>query len=89
MADVVFSLSTCTTVDPSTGLKVRLSAGEAWWASDPFVKRMSHLFSDVPAVVNGVRAVKPVPAEKVVAPVVESATAVPGAKRQVKRASEK
>ena len=89
MADVVFSLSTCTTVDPSTGMKVRLSAGEAWWASDPFVKRMHHLFTDVPPVVNGVRAVKPAPAEKVVAPVVESATAVPGVKRQVKRASEK
>ena len=89
MADLVFSVSTCTTVDPSTGMKVRLSAGEAWWASDPFVKRMHHLFTDVPPVVNGVRAVKSAPAEKIVLPQVESATAVPGAKRQVKRATEK
>lgn len=89
MADVVFSTSTCTTVDPSNGLKVRLSAGEAWWASDPFVKRMPHLFTDVPPVVNGVRAVKSASVEKVAAPVVESATAAPGVKRQVKRATEK
>jgi hypothetical protein len=70
-------------------MKVRLSAGEAWWASDPFVKRMSHLFTDVPPVVNGVRGVKATPVEKAVAPVVESATAAPGVKRQVKRATEK
>ena len=50
---------------------------------------MHHLFTDVPPVVNGVRAVKSTPVEKVVAPQVESATAVPGAKRQVKRATEK
>lgn len=89
MADVVFALSTCSTSDPVSGLRVRLSAGEAWWASDPFVKARPDLFTDVPAVVRGQRSVKAVPAEKIAAPEVESAMAVPGVKRQVKRASEK
>lgn len=81
MADLVFALDACTVVDPSSGLKVRLSPGEAWWASDPFVKARPHLFSATPTVVRGVRSVKSVP--------VEVATAEPGVKRQVKRASEK
>ena len=85
MADVVFALSTCTMVDPSSGLKVRLSEGEAWWASDPFVKHNSHMFSAVPPLVRGVRESKPEPAKKVEAPVVEQATAAPGVKRQVKK----
>lgn len=85
MADVVFALSTCTLVDPASGLKVRLSEGEAWWASDPFVKARPDLFVSVPSVVRGARAVKVAP----VVTEVESATAVPGVKRQVKRVSEK
>lgn len=85
MADVVFALSTCTMVDASTGLKVRLAEGEAWWASDPFVKQNQHMFASAPTVVRGVRGSKPVPAQKVEALLVEEATAVPGAKRQVKK----
>ena len=85
MADIVFAMSSCSLVDPASGLKVRLSEGEAWWASDPFVKARPDLFVSVPSVVRGARAVKvaPVVAE------VEQATAVPGVKRQVKRVSEK
>ena len=81
MADIVFAMSSCSLVDPASGLKVRLSEGEAWWASDPFVKARPDLFVSVPSVVRGARAVKvaPVVAE------VEQATAVPGVKRSVKK----
>lgn len=89
MADVVFAMSTCTLVDPASGLKVRLSEGEAWWASDPFVKARPDLFVSAPANVRGQRAVKSTPATKIVLPEVEQAVSVPGVKRQVKRATEK
>lgn len=89
MADVVFAMSTCTLVDPASGLKVRLSEGEAWWASDPFVKARPDLFVSTPANVRGQRGVKTSPAAKVMLPEIEQATAAPGVKRQVKRASEK
>ena len=89
MADVVFAMSTCTLVDPASGLKVRLSEGEAWWASDPFVKARPDLFVSAPANVRGQRGVKSTPTEKIVLPEVEQAVSVPGVKRQVKRATEK
>ena len=89
MADIVFAMSSCSLVDPASGLKVRLSEGEAWWASDPFVKARPDLFVSAPSTVRGQRSVKAVPAEKIVSPEVEEATAVPGVKRQVKRVSEK
>lgn len=89
MADVVFAMSTCTLVDPASGLKVRLSEGEAWWASDPFVKARPDLFVSAPANVRGQRGVKSTPVEKIVLPEVEQAVSVPGVKRQVKRATEK
>ena len=89
MADVVFAMSTCTLVDPASGLKVRLSEGEAWWASDPFVKTRPDLFVSAPTNVRGQRAVKSAPADKVVSSDIEQATAAPGVKRQVKRATEK
>lgn len=80
MADVVFAMSTCTLVDPASGLKVRLSEGEAWWASDPFVKARPDLFVAVPSIVRGSRVVKSSPVSEV-----EQATAVPGVKRSVKK----
>jgi len=89
MADVVFAMSTCTLVDPASGLKVRLSEGEAWWASDPFVKARPDLFVSAPANVRGQRGAKSTPVEKIVLPEVEQAVSVPGVKRQVKRATEK
>jgi len=89
MADVVFAMSTCTLVDPASGLKVRLSEGEAWWASDPFVKARPDLFVSAPANVRGQRGVMSTPVEKIVLPEVEQAVSVPGVKRQVKRATEK
>ena len=89
MADVVFAMSPCTLVDPASGLKVRLSEGEAWWASDPFVKARPDLFVSAPANVRGQRGVKSTPVEKIVLPEVEQAVSVPGVKRQVKRATEK
>ena len=88
MAELVFACSTCSSADPVTGMKVRMSAGEAWWGSDPFVKRMPHLFTDSPPVVRGVRSGKAVEVKSVL-PVVEQATAVPGVKRTVKRVTEK
>lgn len=81
MADIVFAMSSCSLVDPASGLKVRLSEGEAWWASDPFVKARPDLFVSAPSTVRGQRSVKVVP---VVADV-ELATAVPGVKRSVKK----
>lgn len=85
MADLVFAVSTVSTSDPVSGLRVRLSAGEAWWASDPFVKARPDLFTNVPPVVRGARGVKAVPVEKVAVSEVEQATAVPGVKRSVKK----
>lgn len=85
MADLMFALDACTIIDPSSGLKIRLSPGEAWWASDPIVKLRPELFSKVPPVVRGVRVQgksdfsdRPV----------ESAVRAPGSKRQVKRGAE-
>lgn len=78
---LVFSTDSCSVVDPSTGLKVRLVAGEAWAADDPLVKALPHLFVKYPLVVRRTVEVK------VVSPV-ESAVSVPGVKRQVKRGSE-
>lgn len=81
-ADLVFALDACTIIDPSSGLKVRLSPGEAWWAGDPIVRARPELFNRVPAVVRGVR-----PQGKFEASdsPVETATADPGVKRQVKK----
>ncbi len=81
MAEIVFAMSTCSLVDPVSGLKVRLSQGEAWWASDPFVKARPDLFVAVPSVVRGAPGRKVVP----VVSEVEVASAVPGVKRSVKK----
>lgn len=78
--EFVFAGQSCSVVNPASGLKVRLSAGEAWAADDPFVLLRPDLFSSVPKVVR-----RSAP-EGVVDTPVESAVSVPGVKRQVKRA---
>jgi hypothetical protein len=79
MSAVVFAAQSCSVVNPASGLKIRLVAGEAWAADDPFVRLRSDLFRDLPKVVRSTG-----PAGVVDIPV-ESAVAVPGVKRQVKR----
>ena len=81
MEGLVFAADSCSIVDPATGLKVRLVAGEAWDANDPLVKARKHLFVPWPPAVR--RTVE----GRVSAPV-ESAVNVPGVKRTVKRDSE-
>ena len=75
MQKYVFARSDCSTVNSKTGLKIRIKSNEVWAADDPFVLANPGLFSDVPSVVR-----------RTESPVVESASAVPGVKRQVKRA---
>lgn len=79
MREFVFSAQACTVVDPSTNMKVRLVLGEVWHADDPLVLALPHLFVQSPPVVR--QTVK-----RAANPVVEAAVAVPGVKRQVKRA---
>jgi hypothetical protein len=76
----VFAGQSCSVVNPASGLKIRLSVGEAWAADDPFVKARPDLFLSVPFVV---RRSEPL---RIADVPVESAVAVPGVKRQVKRA---
>lgn len=76
----VFAGQSCSVVNPASGLKIRLSVGEAWAADDPFVKARPDLFMSVPFVV---RRSEPL---RIADSPVESAVAVPGVKRQVKRA---
>ena len=77
--EYVFAAQSCSVVNPASGLKIRLSVGEAWAADDPFVKARPDLFKTVPFVI---RRSEPVGAVEFP---VESAVAVPGVKRQVKR----
>jgi len=77
--DYVYSAQGCTVVDPSTNMKVRLALGEVWDADDPLVLALPHLFVQSPPVVR--QTVK-----RAEGLVVEAAVAVPGVKRQVKRA---
>lgn len=79
MEEIVFALTDCSLVHTETKLKVRLVAGEAWWASDPLVKSRPELFGSMPSTIHGQRQVR-----TVLAPV-ESARQAPGAKRSVKR----
>lgn len=79
MRDYVYSAQGCTVVDPSTNMKVRLALGEVWDADDPLVLALPHLFVQSPPVVR--QTVKRAEGQ-----VVEAAVAVPGVKRQVKRA---
>lgn len=81
-ADLVFALDACTIIDPSTGLKIRLSPGEAWWASDPIVKARPELFNRLPVTVRGVPSQRK--SDSSDSPI-ENATANPGVKRQVKK----
>lgn len=83
MEGLVFAADTCSVVDQSTGLKVRLTAGEAWAADDPFVKSRPHLFLSWPQLVR-----RTAPVQPAVSAPVESATKVPGVKRTVKNAAE-
>jgi hypothetical protein len=78
-SSVVFARQTCSVVNPISGLKIRLVAGEAWAADDPFVGLRADLFRTLPLTLRrtepeGVRDIQ-----------VEAAVAVPGVKRQVKR----
>ena len=73
---IVFALTTCSTVDPATGIIIRVSAGEPWAADDPFVKAKPDLFGMIP---NKIRRTIDAP------PVVEQASKAPGAKRTTKR----
>jgi hypothetical protein len=75
----VFAGQSCSVVNPASGLKIRLTVGEAWAADDPFVRLRPDLFMSVPFVI---RRSEPVGAVEFP---VESAVAVPGVKRQVKR----
>ncbi len=75
----VFAGQSCSVVNPASGLKIRLSVGEAWAADDPFVLARPDLFLSVPFVV---RRSEPI---RLSDSPVESAVAVPGVKRQVKR----
>lgn len=70
MAGICHAAGTCSSVDPNTGLIVRMVEGQVWDADDPFVKARPQLFifTDVPT--RGT---------------VEKATKVPGEKRDVKR----
>ena len=79
MEEFVFSAQSCSIVDPASRLKVRLELGEVWDANDPLVSALPHLFVQSPPVVR--QTVK-----RAESPVVEAAVAVPGVKRQVKRA---
>jgi hypothetical protein len=73
---IVFALSTCSTTDPATGLIVRVSEGEPWAASDPFVKAKPELFGAVPKRIR-----RTVPFQ----PPVEQASKAPGEKRTTRR----
>ena len=79
MSAVVFAAQSCSVVNPASGLKIRLVAGEAWAANDPFVRLRSDLFRTMPL---SLRRTEP---EGVCDIPVEAAIAVPGVKRQVKR----
>lgn len=79
MREYVYSAQECSVVDPSTNMKVRLALGEVWDANDPLVSALPHLFVEAPPKVR--RTVK-----HQAQSVVEEAVAVPGVKRQVKRA---
>jgi hypothetical protein len=52
---------------------IRLYAGDAWWADDPFVRAHPGFFADLPPKVHSTTGR------------VEQATAAPGEKRNVKR----
>lgn len=82
MEGIVFAADTCSIVDPATGLKVRLVAGEAWAADDPLVSAVPHMFISYPQLVR--RTTDPVRNPQFVP--VESAVSQPGVKRTVKRA---
>jgi hypothetical protein len=71
--------ATATCVVPFQGLRVTLTAGEAWDASDPLVRSHPTLFADVPSVVRGTG-----PSGVTERPV-EQATAAPGEKRGTRR----
>lgn len=69
---IVYASSTCSSRNPD-GTPVRLIAGEAWWADDPFVIAHPDLFRGTPPIVRGTTSqTRPV----------ETATAVPGFKRR-------
>lgn len=74
MEQYVFSRGECSTVNSKTKLIVRLQTNQVWAADDPFVLANPGLFSDVPVFVCRTEIVP-----------VESASAEPGVKRQVKR----
>lgn len=67
----MYALSNTTTYHNQR--RVQLHRGEAWDASDPFVKANQHLFADQPPVVRTVDGP------------VEQATAAPGEKRRTRR----
>ena len=73
---IVFALDTCSTVDPATGLIVRVQEGEPWAAGDPFVKAFPDLFGVQPERIR-----RTVPFQ----PPVEQASKAPGEKRATKR----
>jgi len=70
---IVYAASTCAS-RRSDGTPVRLTSGEAWWADDPFVIAHPELFLSQPPVIRGTTRQE--------RPPVETATAVPGAKRR-------
>jgi hypothetical protein len=71
--------ATATCVVPFQGLRVTLTAGEAWDGDDPLVRSHPALFTDAPAVVRGTGA------SGVTERPVEQATAAPGEKRGTRR----
>jgi hypothetical protein len=70
----VLKFATCTTSVRHEGGVIRIQIGDAWHATDPFVRSHPDLFADQPVRVFGT------PARRV-----ESATSAPGETRGTKR----
>lgn len=68
---IVYAAANC--VVRYNNLTLRLTPGDPWDATDPFVKSRPDLFSDAPATVH--RTFRPV----------EQATAAPGERRSTRR----
>jgi hypothetical protein len=58
--------------------RVRLKAGEPWWADDPFVLAHPEMFAPLPDV-------RVIRGQKMTGSTVEQATAAPGERRGIRR----
>jgi hypothetical protein len=78
MLSYKFATGTC--VVAHAGLRVHLTAGEAWAADDPLVATRPDLFADKPTTVRAISD------RGVIDRPVEQATSAPGEKRTTRRA---